>query len=209
MITKLFTLMVFTFTVEIQCQRNIRGSRLLELYEPTAPVTANPERVRNSKLIMYGNPVIPDISTAKNNHEVEECMPLDKCASLDWLVQNLYTMPDMSASNIVDKIKSRICGFYGRIPKVFCPMEDDSSIEESELYDELDYDYEGNNGDFVDTNKNVTSEKVFVDDGIFHEARNDGEVYFTGGKEQNKNQAQNSSLKTKASLAYRDNGTIY
>merc|ERR1712062_941746 len=82
--------------------------------------------------------------------DFEECVPLDKCESLDWLVQNIDTVPNFSSTQVVEKIKSKICGFYGRVPKVLCPIDEDNDIDDAED-DEDEYDYEYDNDEEADT----------------------------------------------------------
>merc|ERR1712141_278429 len=67
--------------------------------------------------------------------DFEECVPLDKCESLDWLVQNIDSVPNFSSTQVVEKIKSKICGSYGRVPKVLCPIDEDNDIDHED--DEL------------------------------------------------------------------------
>jgi len=175
---KLFVIAVVVFSVEIQCQRHIIGSRLLNFDNPMKFVSPLVRQARNSKDVKFGNinpetsniravkdssfdnPESKVVSSINDENEFEECVPLDKCESLDWLVQNIDTVPNFSSSQVIAKIKERICGFYGRIPKVRCPIDDDNDIEDIEEYDE-DYDYDGFNEEDVNgTSSIVASDQI-------------------------------------------------
>ena len=156
----LIILLILGISKEIHCQRHIIGSRLLNFDNDVRFISPSLRQARNSKDIEFekkSSDKISNIRTVKDStfdsiastnsdtrvneiDDFEECVPLDKCESLDWLVQNIDTLPNLSSSQVVEKIKSRICGFYGRIPKVLCPIDDDNEIDDSGDYED-DYDY--------------------------------------------------------------------
>ena len=105
-------------TTKTSTTEGVKILPILKADEPVTPKTFTTEGVRSLPIFKFDEPLTPKTSTVNYNHEFEECIPLDKCTSLDWLVQNLHTVPNMSSSYIIETVKNRICGFYGRIPKV-------------------------------------------------------------------------------------------
>merc|ERR1712038_1342723 len=159
----LVVLIILGISVEIQCQRHIIGSRLLNFDNDMRFVSPIERQARNSKDIEFEKPgttAKPNIRTVKDStfdspltfnsnsvdnaiDDFEECVPLDKCESLDWLVQNIDSVSNFSSTQVVEKIKSKICGFYGRVPKVLCPIDEDNDIDDDdESEDEYDYEYD-------------------------------------------------------------------
>ena len=193
---KFIVIAAVILSAEIQCQRHIIGSRLLNFDNPMNFASTSIRRQgRNSKDVKFGqiNPGASNVRTVKDSsfdhnepngvssvndgNEFDECVPLDKCESLDWLVQNIDTVPNLSSSQVIDKVKERICGFYGRTPKVRCPIDDDNEVEDIEEYDE-DYDYDGFNDEDVNgttsiiLNDQINTEKL-VNQGLFFDGLED------------------------------------
>merc|ERR1712062_801928 len=107
-----------------------RNSKDIEFEKPSTTAKPNIRTVKDSTF---------DSSSTFNSNAVdnaiddfEECVPLDKCESLDWLVQNIDTVPNFSSTQVIEKIKSKICGFYGRVPKVLCPIDEDNDIDDED-----------------------------------------------------------------------------
>jgi hypothetical protein len=206
----LFLIAVVVLSAEMQCQRHIIGSRLLDFDNPMKFSSSLIRQGRNSKDVKFGqisldtsnirtvmdssfdNPEPKLVSSVNDQHEFEECVPLDKCESLDWLVQNIDTVPNLSSSQVIDKVKERICGFYGRTPKVRCPIDDDNDIEDTDEYDE-DYDYGGFNDE--DVNRTTKDqESIVLNDQINTEKSVNQGLFFAGSEDNNSNKThQNKS----------------
>merc|ERR1712038_1850624 len=109
MYLNLVVLIILGISIEIQCQRHIIGSRLLnfdnnmrfvspierqarhtkdiEFEKPETTQKSN--NIRTVKDSTFDTPLVSDSNTiTKENDQFAECVPLDKCESLDWLVQN-------------------------------------------------------------------------------------------------------------------------
>merc|ERR1712223_1955736 len=118
----LVVLIILGISIEIQCQRHIIGSRLLNFDNDMRFVSPIERQARNTKDIEFEKPgttAKPNIRTVKdatfdsplkfNSNAVdnviddfEECVPLDKCESLDWLVQNIDTDDDDESEDYDD-----------------------------------------------------------------------------------------------------------
>ena len=204
-------LVLLMLSLETQCQRHIIGSRMLNFDNPVGFGPSPIRRERNSKDIKFSksNQDNSNIRTVKdstfdgpeqhldspirnenNNNEFEECIPLDKCESLDWLVQNIDTVPNLSSSQIIETIKNRICGFYGRIPKVRCPIDDDNGIDDSDEFDE-EYDYD----DYDDDTSNGTS-SVILEDQFGRDMPPKDDLFFGGSEDTFKNKTEPNNSKT-------------
>jgi len=213
---KVIVLAIAAISVEIQCQRHIIGSRMLNFDNPmgfasfpgqleregkelkvenTNSGTSDIEAVMDSRELTFDDSVADDTSSANNKDELEECVPLDKCESLDWLVQNINTVPNLSSSQIIETIKDRICGFYGRIPKVRCPSDDDNYIEDSNEYDD-EYDYDEYSDDDINETTNVVLEPKPSNDGLSIGRNNNGGFVFGGSHDSIKNKTQNNNSET-------------
>jgi len=204
---------VILFAAKMQCQRHIIGSRLLNFDNPMEFASSSNRRQRNSKNVKFDslNSDSSNIRTVKDSsfdspksksdfaindgNEFEECVPLDKCESLDWLVQNIDTVPNLSSSQIIDTIKERICGFYGRTPKVRCPIDDDNDIDDIEEYDE-DYDYERDSEEDINKTTSIVQKDPFateksIGDGLFFGISEDN---FSNVTQQNKSESVGKAL---------------
>ena len=201
MYQNLIILVIMGISIEIHCQRHIIGSRLLNFDNNMRFVSPIERQARNTKDIEFEKPATTkkpnNIRTVKDSSfnyplefdsnavtneidDFEECIPLDKCESLDWLVQNIDSVPNFSSQQIVEKIKSKVCGFYGRVPKVLCPIDEDNDINDTEDYDdEEEYD---DNEEFstttqapeahVENDKNKTKFEGLFFDGSSRNMRN-------------------------------------
>merc|ERR1712038_250677 len=207
----LVVLIILGISIEIQCQRHIIGSRLLNFDNDMRFVSPIERQARNSKDIEFEKPgttAKPNIRTVKDStfdspptfnsnavdnaiDDFEECVPLDKCESLDWLVQNIDTVPNFSSAQVIEKVKSKICGFYGRIPKVLCPIEEDNDIDDDESED-YDDDYEDEDEEELSTASEVPEARVEND-----KLRNEfGPFLFGGSLDIKKNESQDNDTDT-------------
>lgn len=212
---KFIALALLAFSVQIQCQRHIIGSRMLNFDNPmtfasfpgqlqrdgkelkfeedTSSDTTDIETIVDSKQVMFSEPKADDdTASANKKDEFAECVPLDKCESLDWLVQNINTVPNLSSSQIIETVKDRICGFYGRIPKVRCPSDDDNAIEESEVYDD-EYDYDEYGDDDINGTTSVISDPKPSNDGLSVGRNHNGGFIFGGSAGNIKNETENNN----------------
>merc|ERR1712038_698941 len=208
----LVVLIILGISVEIQCQRHIIGSRLLNFDNDMRFVSPIERQARNSKDIEFEKPgttAKPNIRTVKdatfdsplkfNSNAVdnviddfEECVPLDKCESLDWLVQNIDTVPNFSSTQVIEKIKSKICGFYGRVPKVLCPIDEDNDIDDDNESEDYDDGYENDDEEELSTTSEVPEAHVEND-----KLRNEfGPFLFGGSLEIKKNETQDNDTDT-------------
>merc|ERR1712110_1187897 len=130
-----------------------------------------------------------------DNNQFEECIPLDKCESLDWLVQNINTAPNLSPSQITDTIKDRICGFYGRIPKVLCPFDDNNEIDGTEDYAE-EYTDDDNNNDDIKGTTSVASNIEETGDALSFEPNKNGGFTFGESGEPSKNETRSENCRS-------------
>merc|ERR1719411_1980875 len=184
----------------MQCQRHIIGSRLLNFDNPMEFASSSNRRQRNSKDVKFDslNSDSSNIRTVKDSsfdnpksksnfaindgNEFEECVPLDKCESLDWLVQNINTIPNLSPSQITDTIKDRISGFYGRIPKVLCPFDDKNEIDGTEDYAE-DYTDDDDDNDDIKGTTSLASNIAETGDALsFEQTKNGGFTFGESGE---------------------------
>ena len=204
----LIVLLILGISIEIQCQRHIIGSRLLNFDNNMRFVSPIERQARNTKDIEFEKPETTqkpnNIRTVKDstfdtplvsnsnsvtteNDQFEECVPLDKCESLDWLVQNIDSVPNFSSAQIVDKIKSKICGFYGRVPKVLCPIDEDNDIDDAED-DQDEYDYEYDENEESNTTTQIPEAHIESD----KTSKEFSSFLFSGASKNFKNEAQNN-----------------
>jgi len=142
-----------------------------------------------------------------DKNQFEECIPLDKCESLDWLVQNINTAPNLSPSQITDTIKDRICGFYGRIPKVLCPFDDNNEIDGTEDYAE-EYTDDDDNNDDVKGTTSVPSNVDETGDALSFEPIKNGGFTFGESGEPSKNETRSENCRSLGCRAiFNDIGT--
>lgn len=203
------------FLVEMQCQRHIIGSRMLNFDNPmrfasfpgqlerdgkelkfkedTSSDSSDIESMIDSKPVAFGESKADDDTTFENKKDnFSECVPLDKCESLDWLVQNINNVPNLSSTQIIETVKDRICGFYGRIPKVRCPSDDDNAIEESEEYED-EYDYDDYGDDDINGTTRIISDPNPSKDGLSEGRNHNGGFIFRGSEDSIKNETQNNN----------------
>merc|ERR1712088_179843 len=223
----LVVLIILGISIEIQCQRHIIGSRLLNFDNDMRFVSPIERQARNSKDIEFEKPSTtakPNIRTVKDStfdsssafnsnavdnaiDDFEECVPLDKCESLDWLVQNIDTVPNLSPSQITDTIKDRICGFYGRMPKVLCPFDDNNELDGTEDYAEEYTDDDDNNDDIKGTTS-VPSNVDETGDALSFEPIKNGGFTFGESVEPSKNETRSENCRSLGCRAiFNDIGT--
>jgi len=142
-----------------------------------------------------------------DKNQFEECVPLDKCESLDWLVQNINTAPNLTPSQITDTIKDRICGFYGRIPKVLCPFDDNNEIDGTEDYAE-EYTEDDDDNDDIKGTTSVPSNVDDTGDALSFEPIKNGGFTFGESGEPSKNETRSENCRSLGCRAiFNDIGT--